>query len=302
MNRRRFLQQTLGTAALISATQAAQSDRPALVPASGDAPMLVDTNVHLFSWPFRRLKYERTADLVTKLRRHRVGQAWAGSFEALLAKDVNGANARLAEECRKHADFLVPFGSVNPAWPDWEEDLRRCHEVHRMRGIRLYPRYQAFPLNDPAFARLLQLAAERGLLVQIALELEDPRVHHPVLQLPPLDFAALAAAVKSVPQAHIQLLDCTMNLQLPVAQPLIDLSNITFDISNFESVGILDRLLREAGGARRAPIAVERLLYGSHAPYFPVEAALLRLFESQLTREQLEPIMAGNARRLLPRA
>jgi len=264
--------------------------------------MLVDTNVHLFSWPFRRLKYEHTPDLVTKLQRHRVGEAWAGSFEALLAKDVNGANARLAEECRKHPGFLVPIGSVNPAWPDWEEDLRRCQEVHRMRGIRLYPRYQAFPLNDPAFARLLRLAAERGLLVQIALELEDPRVHHPVLQVPPIDFAALAAAVKSVPQASVQLLDCTMNLQLPVAQPLIDLPNVTFDISNFESVGILDRLLGETGGARRAPIAVDRLLFGSHAPYFPVEAGLLRLFESQLTREQLGPIMAGNARRLLPRA
>ncbi len=302
MNRRRFLLQTLGTAALISTTQAAQSDRRPLVTRSGEAPTLVDTNVHLFSWPFRRLKYERTADLVAKLQRHRVGEAWAGSFEALLAKDVNGANARLAEECRKHPGFLVPIGSVNPAWPDWEEDLRRCHEVHRMRGIRLYPRYQAFPLNDPAFARLLHLAAERGLLVQIALELEDPRVHHPVLQLPLSDFAAFAAVVKSVPQVHVQLLDCTINLQLPVAQPLFNLPNVTFDISNFESVGILDRLLNEAGGARRAPLAIERLLFGSHAPYFPVEAALLRLFESQLTREQLGPIMAGNARRLLPSA
>jgi predicted TIM-barrel fold metal-dependent hydrolase len=302
MNRRRFLQQSFGTAALFSTMQAAQSTGRTLAPTSGEAPRLVDTNVHLFSWPFRRLKYERTADLVTKLQRHRVGEAWAASFEALLAKDVNGANARLAEECGKHAGFLIPIGSVNPAWPDWEEDLRRCHEVHRMRGIRLYPRYQAFPLNAPAFARLLRLAAERGLLVQIALELEDPRVHHPVLQMPPIDFAALAAAVKSAPQARVQLLDCTMNLQLPVAQPLIDSPNVTFDISNFESVGILDRLLSEAGGARRAPIAVERLLFGSHAPYFPVEAALLRLFESQLTREQLEPIMSGNARRLLPSA
>lgn len=302
MNRRRFLQQTLGTAALISTALAAPSDRRPVVAGTGDAPMVVDTNVHLFSWPFRRLKYERTADLVTKLQRHRIGQAWAGSFEALLAKDVNAANARLAEECRKYVDFLVPIGSVNPAWPDWEEDLRRCHEVHRMRGIRLYPRYQAFPLNAPAFARLLHLAAERGLLIQIALELEDPRVHHPVLHLPPIDYTALAAAVRSVPQARVQLLDCTINLQLPVAQPLVDLPNVTFDISNFESVGILERLLNEGGGARRAPIPVERLLFGSHAPYFPVEAALLRLFESQLTREQLGPIMTGNAHRLLPPA
>lgn len=304
MNRRRFLQQTMGTAAVLTAATRAQpqsnsAGRPA--PTSADeAPALIDTNVHLFDWPFRRLKYSRTADLVAKLKRHRVREAWAGSFEALLTKDVSGVNARLAEECRSHPGFLVPIGTVNPAWPDWEDDLRRCHEIHRMPGIRLYPRYHGFPLNDPETIRLIRLATERGMLVQIALELEDPRVHHPVIQLPPLDVGSIAQGLKAVPAARVQLLDCTFNFQLPLVQPLLDLGHVTFDFSSFESVGILDRLLNEKSGGRRTPIAPERLLFGSHAPYFPVEAALLRLFESPLTRSQLEPLMAGNARRLLP--
>ena len=49
----------------------------------------------------------------------------------------------------------------------------------------------------------------------------------------------------------------------------------------------------------RAPI--DRIVFGSHAPYFPVETALLKLIESPLDAQQLRAITQGNARRLLPR-
>src|SRR5205814_2791261 len=103
---------------------------------STQSPGIIDTNVNLFNWPFRALKYRDTKALVAKLKKHRVIQAWAGSFEALLSKDMSGVNARLAAECLEHESFLIPFGSVNLAWPDWQEDVRRCHEVHKMPGLR----------------------------------------------------------------------------------------------------------------------------------------------------------------------
>ena len=49
----------------------------------------------------------------------------------------------------------------------------------------------------------------------------------------------------------------------------------------------------------RGSVPVERLLFGTHAPFFPCESALLKLFESPLDRPQLDRIMHANARRLL---
>ena len=146
LDRRSFLKNSLLSVAAASlparrslATQSAA--RSVRVAKPSQAPGIIDTNVNLFQWPFRALKYRDTKALVAKLKKHRIIEAWAGSFEALFAKDMNGVNARLASECREQrSGFLVPFGSVNLAWPDWEEDVRRCHEVHKMPGLRIYPR------------------------------------------------------------------------------------------------------------------------------------------------------------------
>ena len=162
----------LGAAAVSFAGQqpaAAQTAaRRAAVATSSKAPGIIDTNVNLFDWPFRALKYRDTKALVAKLKRHRIIEAWAGSFEALLSKDLSGVNTRLADECRAHGPgFLIPFGSVNLAWPDWEEDVRRCHEVHKMPGLRIYPGYQPFDLGHPAMESLVRMTAEHGLILQV---------------------------------------------------------------------------------------------------------------------------------------
>ena len=180
IDRRSFLKNSLLSAAAVSlpsqqSLPAQTADRSATVATSSLAPGIIDTNVNLFNWPFRALKYGDTKALVAKLKKHRIIEAWAGSFEALLYKDMNGVNARLAAECREQGPgFLIPFGSVNLAWPDWEVDVRRCHEVHKMPGLRIYPGYQPFDLDHPGMESLVKMTSERGLILQVVFGMEDP--------------------------------------------------------------------------------------------------------------------------------
>jgi predicted TIM-barrel fold metal-dependent hydrolase len=300
LDRRQFLNRTAVAGAALALARSANSAHAAAAPA---APGIVDTNVNLFRWPFRKLKYAEPAALAAKLRKHRVIEAWAGSFEALFDKDLNGVNERLAAACRDHgAGLLRPFGSVNLAWPDWEEDLRRCHETWRMPGVRIFPGYQPFDLAHPDLPRLLALVAERGLLLQIVFGMEDPRVHHPALALVPVVAAPLVAALKAAPRAKVQLVHFSGNARGDDLNGLMRDTSATIDLSRWESNGMVGRMIGARPETATPRVPLDRVMFGSHAPFFPLETALLKLVESPLTGAQLHAIMQGNARRLLPAA
>lgn len=169
-----------------------------------------------------------------------------------------------------------------------------------MSAIRLHPCYQGYTLEEPAFARLLEQATARKMLVQIALELEDPRVHHPIVHAVSVNPVPLVQLLASHPGARVQLLgDGFAWMRLPQAKPLLVAPNVWHDISALEGVGGVGRLIDGKHWNLSGRIPVERMLFGSHAPYFPVESSLLKLFESPLSLPQLEAIMDANARRTI---
>jgi uncharacterized protein len=253
---------------------------------------MIDVNVSLSRWPFRRLPDDEPAALVRRLRRLGVTEAWAGSFDALLHRDLASVNARLVEMCSAYGEgVLRPFGAINPLLPDWRDDLRRCHEEHRMIGIRLHPSYHGYALNHPAFAELLGEAARRKLIVQIALKMEDERTLHPLLKaLPTTDARPLIGLLAKPPHSPVVLLNALGNFLGEPQKTLLASGGIWVDIATLEGAAGVERLVAQVGH--------DRLLFGSHAPFFYAEAAHLKLKESVLTPEQAEAVRQGNARRL----
>jgi uncharacterized protein len=285
LNRRAFVRRTLAAAA---ATVLSRK-----VGAAASVPShLVDVNVSLSQWPLRTLVSAHTADLVDLLQHRGVSQGWAGSFDSVLHKDMAAANAHLAEECRRHGGgLLVPFGSVNPKLPDWEEEVRRCADEHQMPGLRLFPNYHGYRLEDPELAALLRLAAARGLIVQLPLLLEDERMMHPLLRVPPVNPAPLPDLIKSVPGLRLVLLNALSIIRGEALQALMGSGSVAVDIATLEGVGGVAALLNQ--------VPLERVLFGSHVPLFYFESAELKLRESALSDEQQAAIRIGNAHRLL---
>ena len=241
---------------------------------------MIDTNIYLHRWPFRRLPGDDPVSLTAKLRAARITQAWTGSFDALLADDLAEVNNRLAADCRRFGDgLLLPFGCVNPALPDWREELRRCVEQHRMRGIRLHPNYHGYTVAEPALGQLLAAATERNVLVQIAVQMQDERTQHHLVRTAAVNLASMP----KVPGARIQLLNATRPMAVAAAGTLYT------DFAMVEGVHGLRGLAQDIGA--------ERILFGSFYPCFYFEAAALKLKESGLA--PAAAITTENAQRLL---
>ena len=288
MNRREFIALATGAMAATLAP-VARADEPQ--PATARSTALIDTNVSLGRWPFRRLPLDDTAALVAKLRAHGVTLAFAGSFDALLHKDISAVNARLAEDCARHGEgVLIPFGALNPMLPDWDEDLRRCVGHLGMLGVRLHPNYHGYKLTDPVFERILELASLHRLIVQIAPSMEDERTIHPLVNVPPADMAALPALAKKFPRARVQLLNAFRTVRGKLVADLAA-ARVRFEIATLEGVAGISKLLTE--------IEPSSLLFGSGAPFYYFESAKLKLKESPLSAAQLAAVSAENARAFL---
>jgi hypothetical protein len=287
MPTRRSLLAAAGSGVILPLAAGAQSSTGPAESASA----LVDTNAALGQWPFRHHPLAPASALARKLRLLGVTSAWTGNYDALLHKDISGVNQRTATDCQRHgAGILVPVGELNLALPDWREDLRRIVEVHRMRVVRLHPNYHGYGLDSPEFGALLELAAGLRLLVQITVAMEDERTLHPLMAVPPVDTGPLATLLPSIPGARAQLLNA-FRATRGLALGSLAKAGAVFEIATLEGVEGVAKMLDT--------LPAEALCFGTHAPFFYPESALLKLKESPLTPDQLEAVRHRNAGRLM---
>jgi uncharacterized protein len=274
----------------------------------------IDVNITLGQWPMRRVPCDNPQELITKLRAHNVVEAWAGHYDGLFHEDLTSVNNSLAQACISGVPLapgvqsstqgeapaepvtqqteqlpLIPFGHINPLAANWEAELARCADAHRMPGIRLHPNYHGYTLEDRSFAKLLKAAAERKLIVQLVAIMEDARMMHSLMRVPPTELAPLQKLVPQTPGLKLVLLNSLNTLRGDALFRLVDAGEVYVEISMIEGVGGIETLLKD--------IPAERVLFGSHAPSFYFESAVLKLQESQLSSARA--ILHDNAKNLL---
>ncbi len=248
------------------------------------AQPFVDSNVSLFQWPFRRLPLDDSRELRKKLRALGFVEAWAGSFESVLHRDIAGVNSRLVAACREFSE-LTPIGSINVNLTAWENDLDSCLEQSEMPGVRLYPNYHGYALDDARFIELVKRATAARRFVQIAVAMEDTRTQHDLVRTADVDLTPLSATLRQITGARVQLLN--YRPRGPLLDELAKTPGVFFDTARVESTDGVAKLLRS--------VPAGRVVFGSHSPFLIPEAALIRAHESGLTVEQMRAVMTENA-------
>jgi predicted TIM-barrel fold metal-dependent hydrolase len=95
----------------------------------------------------------------------------------------------------------------------------------------------------------------------------------------------------ATPKARVLLLNSGKVLETAVGARLAVTPGVYFDIARIEAAGSVGRHLR------RLPAG--RLVFGTHAPLFIYESAVIKLYESSLTAAETRALLEENPRRLL---
>ncbi len=253
--------------------------------------MIIDCNANLGNWPFRRTQYNDPASLLERIGRVGIEQAWVTLLDAVMYKNVHAGNEPLAEMV---ADYgaLMPVATINPMWPAWEKDIAQCAGPLGYRGVRVNPNYHGYTLADAVFGELLTAAGDMGMFVEVTVRMTDERHHHPLVMVPPLDIAPLPVAAAAHPDVAIVVANGKNNEAAALASSGDLGSNVYFEMSHIESVNGVKSTADTLG--------IDRMLFGTHAPYYYPEAAQLKVFtESELSEDEIAAIAHGNAERMM---
>jgi uncharacterized protein len=171
----------------------------------------------------------------------------------------------------------------------WRRDLEDCVKRFGVHAVKLTPNNHQLELADRRADELCDFAAEKKLNVCVQMRMMDERTHHPLMKVPAVPAAELAALAARHPCT--QFVACGIyNGELVKIR---DASNVTVEISMVESGQSLINALPNTGP--------ERLVFGSHSPLLYFESALAKLnVDPQFVPgAQIAAIASGNARRLL---
>ena len=83
---------------------------------------------------------------------------------ATTPKQVDSINRFIAQEVSLHPDKLIGLGTMHPDSTDMELQLDQAMALG-LKGIKLHPDMQQFPINDPRCYPLYAMCQERGLVL-----------------------------------------------------------------------------------------------------------------------------------------
>ena len=133
-----------------------------------------DINIALGHWPFQQLPYETVDALEARLKEYGVSGALAVNTHGLFYRDVQNANIELAQWISGNP-FFTGCASINPAYPQWEKDLRVCVEEFGFRAVRLTPLYHDYDADGELMDEAVSAAEALGIAVLIPQRIMDVR-------------------------------------------------------------------------------------------------------------------------------
>ncbi len=258
--------------------------------------MIIDSNVLIGNWPFRKLPYTDASQVRQVLAASGINHAVAVSTDAIFFRNVQDGNETLYKALAQHRDFFTPAATINPSYARWEKDYEQALQ-EKCAAIRIWPEYQGWGLLDSCGLELCSACKEDRLPIILTTEVEDSRQRHPLDKPEDWKGGDLKRLIEETAGLKVLVVNARAEKvkELGLALPEEDRKRIFFDISGLWGAFVddLDLCIEQVG--------ISQFVFGSHAALKTPEAAITKLNLSKIKELDKRKICALNIRQLMPR-
>ena len=251
--------------------------------------MLIDTNVHLGSWPFTPIPDRTGPELVAHLAASGIRRALVSHLGAVFQPEPMPANRRLFAALR-HTPGLLPVPIINVALANWREQLAECRAAADIRAVKILPNFHNYRLGSPRLADFMAALAKTRLKLMLNFRLEDERHKYFALKMKGVPLPDVIAFLQRFPTHHVLLTGAYWTQEvLPLVTKHADL-NFSVEIAFCETFKTLETMLGK--------IPARRLMLGTNTPLLSTRGQVDKLRCAMIPAKAKALIGSDNARRL----
>ena len=251
--------------------------------------MLIDTNVHLGSWPFTPIPDRTGPELVAHLAASGIRRALVSHLGAVFLPEPMPANRRLFSAV-KRTPSLLPVPIINLALANWPEQLAECRAAGDVRAVKILPNFHNYRLASPRVAEFMTALAEARLTLMLNLRLEDERHKYFALKMKGVPLPDIIAFLQRFPKHHVLLTGAYWSQEVrPLVTKHADL-NFSVELAFCETFKTLETM--------REKIPARRLVLGTNTPLLSTRGQVDKLRCAMIPARAKALIGSENARRL----
>ncbi len=258
--------------------------------------MLIDINAYIGHWPFKQLRCSTCKTLLEKMNKYGVDISVITNLNGIFYKNTQAANEELYNEIsssKKYRSRFIPFAIINPIYADWKYDFAVCYKKLGMMGLRLYPQYHDYEINNPGLIELVKMARDRDIPVAFTTRIVDKRSRSWMDLDKEWDLNDFLPIIRAVPDAKYIILNIANRKKLSDK-----------DIETFKNTDIV---FDTSGRKSDVPGTIEKfgknkVAFGTHTPILDYLTGRIRfeaLKENEADEETKKLIRSENARRII---
>lgn len=241
----------------------------------------VDVNSLIGQWPFRKLYKNTFEDLKAAHRENHIDYGYVASLDSIFYNDPFEGDEEL-HSIIAGSDYRHVL-TINPMIPGFEYDLERALDQFNIQGVRVYPMYHGYTLDNDNFLRLCHLLKEYDLPLFLPLRMEDVRLNH-IVSPRPLPLSELETFLKEHMDNTVVLLTAYL-AEIDAIKDVLRRGDKFF----FDTSGLKDGMFTVEKLLKVCP--PEKIVYGSLYPLYAMKSTKLLIDWADISQDAKDKIL-----------